>query len=52
MAIKLKLKAEEIANYKFRNVPRGYDAFEVDKYLDQIIKDYPREEFKEFLKLK
>ena len=40
MAIKLKLKAEEIANYKFRNVPRGYDAFEVDKYLDQIIKDY------------
>ena len=40
MAIKLKLKAEEIANYKFRNTPRGYDAFEVDKYLDQIIKDY------------
>ena len=40
MAIKLKLKAEEISNYKFRNVPRGYDAFEVDKYLDQIIKDY------------
>ena len=40
MAIKLKLKAEEIANYKFRNVPRGYDALEVDKYLDQISKDY------------
>ena len=40
MAIKLKLKAEEIANYKFRNSPRGYDALEVDRYLDQIIKDY------------
>ena len=40
MAIKLKLKAEEIANYKFRSSPRGYDALEVDRYLDQIIKDY------------
>ncbi len=40
MAIKLKLNSEEILNYKFRNVPRGYDALEVDMFIDKIIKDY------------
>lgn len=40
MAIKLNLNSQEITNYKFRNVPRGYDALEVDRYLDQIIQDY------------
>lgn len=40
MAIKLKLKAEQIANYQFQNAPRGYNALEVDKFLDIVIGDY------------
>lgn len=40
MAIKLKLKSQEILDYQFQNVPRGYDALEVDKFLDNVIKDY------------
>ncbi|MCQ2776732.1 MAG: DivIVA domain-containing protein [Bacilli bacterium] len=40
MAIKLKLTAEQISNRKFQNVPRGYDALEVDRFLDDIIRDY------------
>lgn len=44
MAIKLVLSAEEIGNKVFKGVPRGYDPYEVDKYLDQIISDYERME--------
>ena len=44
MAIKLILSAEEIGNKVFKGVPRGYDPFEVDKYLDMIITDYQKVE--------
>ena len=36
MAIKLVLSSEEIYNKVFPIAPRGYDAFEVDEYLDKI----------------
>ena len=44
MAIKLVLSAEQIGNKVFKGVPRGYDPYEVDKFLDQIILDYERVE--------
>ena len=44
MAIKLVLTAEQIGNKIFKGVPRGYDPYEVDKFLDQIITDYERVE--------
>ena len=44
MAIKLVLSAEQIGNKVFKGVPRGYDSYEVDKYLDQIILDYEKVE--------
>ena len=44
MAIKLVLSAEEIGEKVFKGVPRGYDPYEVDKYLDQIIADYEKVE--------
>ena len=44
MAIKLILSAEQIGNKIFKGVPRGYDPYEVDKFLDQIIMDYQRVE--------
>ena len=44
MAIKLVLSAEQIGNKIFKGVPRGYDPYEVDKYLDQIIMDYEKVE--------
>lgn len=44
MAIKLVLSAEQIGNKIFKGVPRGYDPYEVDKFLDQIIMDYERVE--------
>ena len=40
MAIKLVLSSNAIGNKVFPGVIRGYDAYEVDKYLDLIIKDY------------
>ena len=40
MAIKLVLSAEEIYNKVFPISPRGYDAFQVDEFLDRILKDY------------
>ena len=40
MAIKLKLNSQEILETKFPNVPRGYDPLYVDKYLDEVIRDY------------
>ena len=42
MAIKLVLTAEQIGDKVFKGVPRGYDPYEVDKYLDQIIMDYEK----------
>ncbi len=44
MAIKLVLSADEIGNKVFKGVPRGYDPYEVDKYLDLIIMDYEKVE--------
>ena len=44
MAIKLVLTAEEIGNKIFKGVARGYDPYEVDKYLDEIISDYEKVE--------
>ena len=44
MAIRLVLSSKEILNKVFKGVPRGYDPYEVDQYLDRIIKDYERVE--------
>lgn len=44
MAIKLVLSSETIGNKIFKGVPRGYDPYEVDHFLDQIIADYERVE--------
>ena len=44
MAIKLVLSAEQISDKVFKGIPRGYDPYEVDKYLDQIILDYEKVE--------
>ena len=44
MAIKLVLSSETIGEKVFKGVPRGYDPYEVDKYLDQIILDYEKVE--------
>lgn len=40
MAIKLTLSAEEILRKVFKISPKGYDAFEVDEYLDRVLRDY------------
>ena len=40
MAIKLILSSEQISEKIFKGVPRGYDPYEVDKFLDRIMKDY------------
>ncbi len=40
MEVKLKLNAKKILEKKFTPNVAGYDPKEVDKYLDQIIKDY------------
>ena len=40
MAIKLVLASEEILNKTFKISPKGYDAFEVDEFLDRILRDY------------
>lgn len=44
MAIKLVLSSEQIGNKIFKGVPRGYDPYEVDKFLDQVILDYVKVE--------
>lgn len=44
MAIKLVLSSKEISDKVFKGVPRGYDPYEVDKYLDLIIVDYEKVE--------
>ena len=40
MAIKLTLSAEEILRKVFKISPKGYDALEVDEYLDRVLRDY------------
>ncbi len=40
MAIKLVLTSKEILQKVFPISPKGYDAFEVDEYLDRVLKDY------------
>jgi len=37
---KLSLSSKEIVNKVFSGAPRGYSPFEVDEYLDKILKDY------------
>ena len=44
MAITLVLSAEKIGEKVFKGVPRGYDPYEVDKFLDQVILDYEKVE--------
>lgn len=44
MAIRLVLSSKEILNKVFKGVPRGYDPYEVDQYLDKIISDYQKVE--------
>lgn len=40
MAIKLNITSKELVDKVFKATPRGYDPFEVDSYLDKILKDY------------
>ena len=40
MAIKLNLTSKELLEKKFPIAPRGYDAQEVDEYLDKALRDY------------
>lgn len=40
MAIKLSVTSKEILENKFKVSPRGYDPFDVDQFLDKILKDY------------
>jgi len=40
MAIKLVLASEEILNKKFKIAPKGYEAFDVDEFLDRVLRDY------------
>lgn len=40
MAVKLVLSSKEILNKAFKVAPKGYNAFEVDEFLDKILRDY------------
>lgn len=40
MAIKLQLTSKEILEKEFKIAPRGYDALQVDEFMDKILKDY------------
>ena len=40
MELKLNKSSNEILDKKFDVQPRGYNALDVDEYLDKIIKDY------------
>ncbi len=40
MAIKLGMTSTQILEKVFPGVPRGYDPFTVDEFLDRVIKDY------------
>ena len=49
MAIKLVLSSEQISEKVFKAVPRGYDPYEVDKFLDRIMRDYEKIETNQLL---
>ena len=38
--MKLNLTSQELLDKQFKLAPRGYDALEVDEFLDRIINDY------------
>ena len=40
MAIKLVLSSKTILEKTFKAAPKGYEAFEVDEFLDRILRDY------------
>ena len=40
MAIKLTLTSKEILEKVFQGAPRGYDPYQVDEFLDKVLKDY------------
>ena len=40
MAIKLVLSSKAILDKTFSPAPKGYQAFEVDEFLDKILRDY------------
>lgn len=40
MDFKLNLNSSDILNHEFQKAIKGYDALEVDEYLDTIIEDY------------
>ena len=42
MAKDLKFTSEDLLNIKFKAVDRGYDPYQVDAILDQIIEDYKK----------
>jgi DivIVA domain-containing protein len=48
----LLLSSSEILNKEFHQVPRGYDAHEVDAYLDKILLDYQKIEANKLLVLR
>ena len=49
MAIKLVLSSEQISEKVFKAVPRGYDPYEVNKFLDRIMRDYEKIEANQLL---
>ena len=40
MPVKLNANSQIVLDKKFKAIPRGYDPFEVDEFLDVILKDY------------
>jgi len=40
MAVKLTLSSKEILEKVFPGAPRGYDPYQVDEFLDLILRDY------------
>lgn len=42
--VKLSLSAKEIYDHQFKESLHGYDAFEVDSFLDKVISDYQKVE--------
>lgn len=40
METRNRLSAKDILNHRFKKDVKGYDAYEVDVFLDEIIKDY------------
>ena len=49
MAVKLVLSSDQISEKFFKAVPRGYDPYEVDKFLDRVMHDYEKIEANQLL---